>query len=65
MSAACRVCGCTDDDACDGGCWWHEPGLCSACVPVDPCDCEECMAGGSVYEWTPNVETITVVGGVL
>jgi hypothetical protein len=38
----CRVCGCTDDDAClvlDAvgdrvGCSWVEPDLCSACVGV-------------------------------
>ncbi len=29
---ACRVCGCTDDHACPGGCWWAEPGLCNRCV---------------------------------
>lgn len=28
----CRNCGCTDDYACDGGCSWVEPDLCSACV---------------------------------
>lgn len=28
----CRVCGCTDDRACPGGCSWAEPGLCSQCV---------------------------------
>lgn len=28
----CRVCGCTDDCACPGGCYWVEPDLCSACV---------------------------------
>lgn len=27
----CRVCGCTDDRACPGGCWWVEPDLCSQC----------------------------------
>lgn len=27
----CRVCGCTDEEACFGGCTWVEPGLCSAC----------------------------------
>ncbi len=27
----CRVCGCTDDRACRGGCWWVEWDLCSAC----------------------------------
>jgi len=29
--ARCRVCGCTDDHACPGGCYWVEPDLCSAC----------------------------------
>lgn len=36
----CRVCGCTDDHACEGGCWWADLDewfarggpLCSACV---------------------------------
>lgn len=27
----CRTCGCTDTSACDGGCWWAEPDLCSTC----------------------------------
>jgi hypothetical protein len=44
---ACRVCGCTEDRACPGGCWWAtdeeqlaaglDPmtgDLCSACLPV-------------------------------
>lgn len=30
--SACRVCGCTDEDACEGGCHWDQPDLCSACV---------------------------------
>lgn len=30
---ACRVCGCTDDEACEGGCGWVEDDLCSECVP--------------------------------
>lgn len=29
---ACRVCGCTQNAACEGGCAWHEPNLCTACV---------------------------------
>ncbi len=28
----CRVCGCTDDHACPGGCWWVSSDLCSACA---------------------------------
>ena len=27
----CRECGCTDERACPGGCWWVEADLCSAC----------------------------------
>ena len=30
---ACRVCGCTDERACPGGCSWVEADLCSACAP--------------------------------
>jgi len=34
---ACRLCGCTDWAACDGGCWWvDDPAgigpLCSSCL---------------------------------
>ena len=29
----CKVCGCTEDAACVGGCSWVEMDLCSACVP--------------------------------
>lgn len=28
---ACCKCGCTDEDACDGGCEWVAADLCSAC----------------------------------
>lgn len=30
---ACKFCGCTDDRACPGGCFWisHDPPVCSAC----------------------------------
>jgi hypothetical protein len=32
LTKVCRVCGCTDDDACQPmGCFWLEPGLCSQC----------------------------------
>jgi len=30
----CRVCGCTDEDACEGGCEWVEDDLCSRCAEV-------------------------------
>lgn len=28
----CRVCGCTWNNACPGGCYWVEEDLCSKCV---------------------------------
>jgi hypothetical protein len=28
----CRGCGCTDERACPGGCFWVGRGLCSRCV---------------------------------
>ncbi len=31
-SGECRVCHCTDERACPGGCYWVEPDLCSACA---------------------------------
>lgn len=31
----CRVCGCTDNDACEDGCSWVEPDLCSSCVEAE------------------------------
>lgn len=32
LAHTCRACGCSDDMACEGGCYWVEPGLCSSCV---------------------------------
>lgn len=31
MMPACRVCGCTKENACPGGCSWVGVGLCSRC----------------------------------
>ncbi len=28
----CLICGCTDSKACEGGCYWILPGICSKCV---------------------------------
>lgn len=50
----CSVCGCTDGEACEGGCYWYSHNLCSACV--DPCElcrkprsshCDDCCAACS------------------
>ncbi len=29
---SCRGCGCTDERACRGGCYWVAPNLCSRCA---------------------------------
>jgi hypothetical protein len=44
---ACRVCGCTDYSACEGGCWWvPDPEvlghLCSSCADAT----DEPLEGG-------------------
>lgn len=31
----CVVCGCTESRACEGGCFWIAPRLCSACACPD------------------------------
>lgn len=31
MMNICRGCGCTDECACEGGCFWVAPDLCSTC----------------------------------
>jgi len=32
LGGACRICGCTQNFACDGGCGWAAEDLCTACV---------------------------------
>ena len=32
---ACRVCGCTEHNACPDGCWWIEEDLCSNCEGLE------------------------------
>lgn len=34
LGPVCRVCRCSEDDACDGGCAWAEPDLCTSCAAV-------------------------------
>jgi hypothetical protein len=31
LEQTCRVCGCTEANACPGGCWWVADDLCSRC----------------------------------
>lgn len=32
MTGVCRVCGCTPNQACQGGCWWLAPDVCDSHV---------------------------------
>ena len=41
----CRVCGCTQNNACPGGCYWVEEDLCSQCAV-----CEICGHTGKDYD---------------
>lgn len=41
LNKVCRVCGCTDNNACItevGPCWWVEEELCSACDNLEKID---------------------------
>jgi ParB family chromosome partitioning protein len=38
----CQVCGCTDADGCENGCYWVKPDLCSTCVDA-PVEAEEAV----------------------
>lgn len=33
LKRRCRECGCTDERACPGGCWWARRDLCTRCAP--------------------------------
>ena len=35
----CRICGCTNEKACEGGCFWALPGICSKCVTKEVPEC--------------------------
>jgi hypothetical protein len=50
--ARCHACGCTEDDACAGGCTWATRGMqdtCTACAPPTPCTTEGC--GTPAEDW--------------
>lgn len=34
IGPVCRECGCSHEDACEGGCAWAEVDLCTACSPA-------------------------------
>jgi hypothetical protein len=44
LKRKCRVCGCTEMQACPDGCYWTEADLCSACTVGDE-DIDSVVAG--------------------
>ena len=50
----CKICGCTDDNACPGGCYWVEPGLCSVCANKDT-NIKQLPNGLKLMPCAPNV----------
>jgi hypothetical protein len=60
--APCRLCGCTDDDACEGGCWWIAPGVCSS---HDLADAMRIPAvGRSLFDPPPTHDWATCCAGL-
>ena len=69
----CRRCGCTNERACPGGCYWVEPDLCSQCATEeelqkgmpgmvfhdDICHCKEVEADVEVEEPWPTAIQIS------
>ena len=45
----CRVCGCTDGNACLGGCYWVEEDLCSKCAEIEGNSLEEKEENQMIY----------------
>lgn len=54
---SCRVCGCTEHDACEGGCSWIEGDLCSKCEGKAPA---ASVAGGMTVDQVAAVELVLV-----
>jgi hypothetical protein len=52
-NGVCLLCGCTNDCACPGGCWWVTSRLCSAC----------CRRAGIVPEVRASIELAANPGG--
>lgn len=56
----CRVCGCTQNNACEGGCAWADEGLCTSCAEVLDAEeeaklgpCPDCNGTGDRGELEP------------
>lgn len=45
----CRVCGCTDNRACHGGCHWAGDDICSACESAQEADLRRVVSDAALY----------------
>lgn len=54
MDGVCKKCGCTNERACPGGCYWVKPDLCSTCA-----------SGRDDEPWDPDgIVGVITVGGI-
>lgn len=54
----CMFCGCTDDNACPGGCSWAAPNVCSRCI--DRLKENDLISGEEIRALKANACTITL-----
>lgn len=52
----CKYCGCTDEKACTGGCFWAKPEVCSNCLYS--LETLETLAGR--YLDDPNIKKVVI-----
>lgn len=60
MLRRCRVCGCSDEQPCAGGCTWVSEDLCSACATPEAMNFWEQLA---VFEAQYSPDTPVVIWG--
>lgn len=60
-AGVCRVCGCTEHRACDGGCWWVAPDLCSSCTGrLTPDELAAALPKGRTFKTLPGGRLVDV-----
>lgn len=55
---ACRICGCTDDNACEGSCFWAVPGVCSKCIIERVPECIELLVACILATHQPETDKV-------
>lgn len=57
---ACAVCGCTQNNACDGGCEWVGADLCSACLEAANAAEHLSLSLSRNRHWTAKQRTLAI-----